>query len=288
MNALKPIVENTLKVVESRKKDRDYCREVERKLQSAGRPLKLARLQAGNSIISEVKFASPSEGRISDCRLEDVVNDYVKGGAAALSILTEEKYFQGSLDYLSEAREIAKIPILRKDFILDEFQLKEAKAFGADGVLLIASLLEGRLAEMIDTAKSYGLWALVETHDEREIEGALSAGAGVIGINNRSLSTLKVDLGTTTAEPRLARKRMVPLPCGRDTCTNVDLNTTIKLSTLIPKTKTLVAESGINTPTDIQKLKQECKRKPDFYLIGTSLMKAENRAEKLKQLINAE
>ncbi|MBM3308876.1 MAG: indole-3-glycerol-phosphate synthase [Candidatus Altiarchaeales archaeon] len=283
MSALKPVVENTLKVVESRKRDRDYCREVERRLRQAGKSRMLSKVQNGNSIIAEAKFASPSEGFISDCRLENVVNDYVKGGAAALSILTEEKYFKGSLGYIEQARKIARIPILRKDFILDEFQLKEARAFGADGVLLIACLLENKLGEFIGNVKSYGLWALVETHSEKEVENALDSGARVIGINNRNLSTLKLELGTTRAgiSPHLgvsSRSAGFKPP---------DLNTTIRLCHLIPKNKIFVTESGINTPKDIKKLKQECERKPDYYLIGTSLMKAVNIKEKLKQLVNA-
>ncbi|MFH1126398.1 MAG: indole-3-glycerol-phosphate synthase [Candidatus Altiarchaeota archaeon] len=258
MNFFERVVRETLKDVKSKKVDTAYVYEIEERLNAFREPLGLAKAPLGNSIIAEVKFASPSGGEISKVGVEEVVRDYVDGGAAALSILTEEEYFKGSLDFLERARSIASIPILRKDFILDGFQIKEARAFGADGVLLIAGLLGDRLEEMINAAHSFGLWALVETHNEDDIQEALDAGARIIGINNRDLGSMEVELGTT-----------------------------IKLCELIPKDKTLVAESGISTPEDIKKLKKECKRIPDFYLIGTSLMKTKNRGKKLRDFLRA-
>jgi indole-3-glycerol phosphate synthase len=258
MDALKYIVEDVLKALEARKASPEFNSKLGALLESRREVLPLVKSPEGNSIIAEVKFASPSEGDISGERLEDVVSEYVNGGASALSILTEQDHFKGSLKFIERARKIAQIPILRKDFIVDEFQLKEARAYGADGVLLIAQLLDDRLAEFIKNASSLGLWSLVETRNLEEVEKALSAGADAIGINNRDLKTLKVDL-----------------------------NTTIRLSERIPKNKILVAESGINKPADIQKLKNECQRKPDFYLIGTSLMKARDRMTSLKALEEA-
>ena len=211
MNALAEIVENTLKVVESRKSDVPYALAVEERLDSVGRPLMLSKAAIGNSIIAEVKFASPSEGFISSDTLEDVVNDYLEGGASALSVLTEEKFFKGSVSFLEEARSLAEIPVLRKDFIVDEFQIDEARAFWADGVLLIASILGDRLEDMIHYASSIGLWCLVETRNEDEISNALDAGAKIIGINNRDLSTMKVDLGTTIKLSKLIPKSKINL-----------------------------------------------------------------------------
>jgi len=258
MNSITPIVENTLKEVASRKADASYCRNVEELLEQRGKTHSLAVCPPGNSIIAEVKFASPSRGRIAAGSVEDVVRDYAAGGAAAASILTEGKYFHGGLAFLERARLTTVLPLLCKDFIVDAFQMREARAFGADGVLLIAGLLKERLAGMLERARELGLWTLVETHSESEIAGSLDAGAEIIGINNRDLTSMKVDLGTT-----------------------------IKLSKLIPKNKILVTESGISTPEDIQKLKKACLRKPDFYLVGTALMQAKNKAKKLKELMDA-
>lgn len=282
MNALNRIVENTLEVVSSRKRDRVYVSEIKKRLDVAKKTLPLVKVLGGNSIIAEVKFASPSAGDISNSEVVDVVEDYVKGGAAAISVLTEEKYFKGGVGFLEVAKTVSRLPILRKDFLLDEFQLDEAKAFGADGVLLISSLLGDKLQGMLDYASSLGLWCLVEVHGADEIDNALNAGAEIIGINNRDLSSLKVDLGTT-------------IPFGGHLGVSSrfagfkppDLGTTIKLCKLIPKNKTLVTESGISNPKDIKKLKEKCQRRPDFYLIGTSLMKSEDRARKLRELIKA-
>lgn len=298
MNALNRIVENTLEVVSSRKRDRVYVSGIKKRLDVAKKTLPLVKVLGGNSIIAEVKFASPSAGDISTSEVVDVVEGYVKGGAAAISVLTEEKYFKGGVGFLEVAKTVSRLPILRKDFLLDEFQLDEARAFGADGVLLISSLLGDKLEGMLDYASSLGLWCLVEVHGADEIGNVLDAGAEIIGINNRDLSSLNVDLGTTTAFlPSLrsgkkpgekhTRIRMCGVSSRFAGFKPPDLGTTIKLCKLIPKNKTLVTESGINNPEDIKKLKQKCQRKPDFYLIGTSLMKSEDRARKLRELIKA-
>ena len=153
----------------------------------------------GLSLIAEHKRRSPSAGAIrEDLELEDVVRAYERGGAAAISVLTERSSFGGSLEDLADARSVTELPILRKDFIVDRYQLLEAVAGGADAVLLIVAALPGaELADLHSQARELELTALVEVHDARELEAALSAPATLIGINNRNLNTLEVDTGTT-------------------------------------------------------------------------------------------
>jgi indole-3-glycerol phosphate synthase len=258
MDILGQIARDAKKTVENRSRSPGYKKMVAGLLETAVKPRSLLPSPMGNSIIAEVKFASPSAGAIATGSVSDVAADYAAGGAAALSVLTEEHYFKGSLEYLAQARKASSLPLLRKDFIVDEFQLSEARAYGADGVLLIASLLGEKLGNMLESARSAGLWALVEAHNKEELKLALDAGAGIVGINNRDLASMKVELGTT-----------------------------IGLCELIPKNRILVTESGIKTPDDIKKLKKECKRKPDYYLIGTALMKAKDRAGTLKNFVYA-
>lgn len=168
-------------------------------------------------IIAEVKRLSPSRGPIRpDLTVEDLVGSYERGGACAVSVLTEPEFFGGSLDDLGRARAATSLPLLRKDFILDPYQLPEARAHGASAVLLIAALLpRGELARLLHEAERLELDALVEVHCEAELEAALRAGAGIIGINNRDLRTLEVDLETTA-----------------------------RLAPLVPPGRTLVSESG--------------------------------------------
>lgn len=209
------------------------------------------------NIIAEVKKASPSKGLI--CKEFDpveIAKSYEKGGAAALSVLTEPKYFLGRTEYVTAIKKVCRLPILRKDFIVDAIQIYEAKAIGADAILLIvAALTDERLKTFIQLTKELELDALVETHNEREIERALAAGAEIIGVNNRDLQTF-----------------------------NVSLETCERLRKWIPKEKVFVAESGIHTVEDIRRLKR---LEVDAVLIGESVVKAENREEKLKELIEA-
>jgi len=171
----------------------------------------------GLKLIAEVKRSSPSRGPIyPDLVVEDLVAIFERGGASAVSVLTEPEYFGGSLDDLTRACAATHLPVLRKDFILDPYQLLEAKAAGAGAALLIAAMLEGgELARLIAEAQALGLDALVEVHDEAELATALEAGAAVVGINNRDLRTLQVDLETTR-----------------------------KLAPMVPADKVLVSESG--------------------------------------------
>ncbi|MEQ8764495.1 MAG: indole-3-glycerol phosphate synthase TrpC [Planctomycetota bacterium] len=213
------------------------------------------RARPGVSAIAEIKFASPSEGRIRDDGDPALIaRSYAKGGAAALSILTETEHFQGKLAYLAAARSAVDIPLLRKDFIVDGYQLYQARLAGADAALLIvASLGAERLRELQDLARDLGLTALVEVHDEAELDIALSVGATLIGVNNRDLKTLKVDLGTSH---RLAEK--------------------------IPAEVTKVSESGIGSSADVERLAE---LGYDAMLVGTHFMKAADPGAALKALL---
>jgi len=206
------------------------------------------------AFICEVKKASPSKGIITKSfPYVQIAQEYEQAGASAISVLTEPKFFLGSDNYLSEIKDRVNIPVLRKDFIIDSYQIYEAKIIGADAVLLICTLLDmNKLKEYINIAESLGLSALVETHTEEEIDFALKAGARLIGINNRNLNTFEVDLDTT-----------------------------ISLRHLVPEEVLLVSESGIQTTEDIERL---CQSNVDAVLIGEALMRNENKAGAIKNL----
>ncbi len=208
-------------------------------------------------VIAEVKKASPSRGLLrADFDPVSLANQYAAGGACAISVLTDEKHFQGSLAHLASIRDALPDgpPLLRKDFIFDEYQLYEARCNGADAVLLIVAVLEtGLLRGLLETARSLGMGALVEVHDEEEVKRALQAGADIIGVNNRDLRTFAVDLATTE-----------------------------RLRPLIPAEKTLVAESGIFTRADVMRL-QACGVRA--VLIGEALVTAADPGAKLRELV---
>jgi len=211
----------------------------------------------GLSFICEVKKASPSKGVIAeDFPYLQIACEYEAAGAAAISVLTEPDYFMGSDRYLQEIAARVKIPVLRKDFIVDEYQIYEAKVLGAQAVLLICALLHGEtLASYITTAGELGLSALVEIHSEAEAEQALAAGARIIGINNRDLKTFGVDLGLSA-----------------------------RLRKLIPSGIVTVAESGVKSPDDVRALKGTG---IDAVLIGESLMRAPDKRKFLSELRDA-
>ena len=200
------------------------------------------------ALIAEVKKASPSKGVI--CENFDPVRialEYEAAGASCLSVLTDEKFFQGSLDYLRQIRQAVRLPLLRKDFIIDERQILEAIEWGADAILLIVAILDdARLRQFRELAEGAGLAALVEVHDEAELDRALASGATLLGVNNRNLKTFHVDLATTE---RLAAK----------------LHSSSAKSTL------LVAESGIHTRADVERLKLAGS---GAILVGESLMRS--------------
>jgi indole-3-glycerol phosphate synthase len=213
------------------------------------------------ALIAEVKKASPSAGVICpDFDPVRIGKEYEAAGASCLSVLTDEKFFQGSLDYLRQIRAAVKLPLLRKDFIIDERQILEAIEWGADAILLIVTILDDvRLKHFHTLATEAGLAALVEVHDERELERALAAGASLIGVNNRDLKTFKVDLATTE---RLAAM-LFPSP--------------------VPRTSTLlVAESGIHTRADVERL---MKCGVQAILVGESLMRTDDISEKARELL---
>ena len=218
-------------------------------------------LRAGNpGLIAEFKRASPSKGVIAgDLDPVDVTRDYFSAGAAAASVLTDEPFFQGSLADMQRVSWLARTfepqrAVLRKDFLVDPYQIAEARAYGADVILLIVAVLKGEaLREMLDAARQYGVEALVEIHDEDELAEALEAGAQVIGINNRDLKTFEVDLATT--------ERLAPL---------------------IPAEKTIVAESGIFTHEDVARLQNAGAH---AILVGESLMRSADRQASVRELL---
>jgi indole-3-glycerol phosphate synthase len=226
------------------------------------------------ALIAEVKKASPSAGII--CKDFDpirIAKEYEAAGANCLSVLTDEKFFQGSLDYLRQIREAVKLPLLRKDFIIDERQILEAIEWGADAILLIVAILDdARLKKFHSLATAAGLAVLVEVHDEAELERAIAIDADLIGVNNRDLKTFKVDLGTTE---RLAAKLFSGtgiLPVRSQTETHGQ----------DPRATILVAESGIHTRADVERL---AKCGAGAILVGESLVKGGNIQAKMKELI---
>ena len=212
------------------------------------------------ALIAEVKKASPSAGVICpDFDPVRIAQDYEAAGASCLSVLTDEKFFQGSLDYLRQIRQAVKLPLLRKDFIIDERQILEAIEWGADAILLIVAILDDQqLRDYQAFASAAGLAALVEVHDEAELDRALAAGASLVGVNNRDLKTFKVDLGTTE---RLAAK-LWAAPGGRNNM--------------------MVAESGIHTRADVERLRA-CGS--GAILVGEALVRGGSIATKAGELL---
>lgn len=206
------------------------------------------------AFICEVKKASPSKGVIAeDFPYLQIARDYEKAGAAAVSCLTEPYWFLGSDDYLKQIAAAVRIPVLRKDFTVDEYMIYEAKTLGASAVLLICSILsERQLSEYLETAHSLGLSALVEAHNEAEIETAVKVGAKIIGVNNRNLQTFSVDTENSA-----------------------------HLRELVPRDRVFVSESGIQTAEDVKKLR---KIGANAVLIGETLMRAPDKKAKLDEL----
>ena len=207
----------------------------------------------GVPIIAEIKRKSPSIGVLRrDFDVITLAKAYESGGAIGISILTEPSYFGGSLENLIKVKESVGIPILRKDFIIDEYQVHESAAHGADSVLLIASCLSDDLKDFLVLTDDLGLEALVECHSEQEVEKAVEAGAEMIGINNRDLRTLEIDL-----------------------------NITKKLAKHVPDDRILVSESGVKSPEDVKFL---LNAGASAVLVGTALIKAQDPKQKLIEL----
>lgn len=206
------------------------------------------------SFICEVKRASPSKGLIApDFPYLDIARDYERAGASAISCLTEPFWFKGRDEYLAEISNAVTIPVLRKDFTVDEYMIYQAKTLGASAVLLICSILsKEQLSEYLGIAHSLGLSALVEAHDEDEVRTALSVGAGIIGVNNRDLRTF-----------------------------TVDINNSARLRKLVPPEVLFVSESGIKTAADIEALRSNG---TNAVLIGETLMRSPDKKAALDEL----
>lgn len=206
------------------------------------------------SFICEVKRASPSKGMlVEEFPYVQIAKDYEEAGADCISVLTEPDYFKGDKQYLKEISENVTVPLIRKDFIIDEYMIYDAKIHGASCVLLICSLLDKETMEKyIEICDNLGMSALVEAHDEEEIQKAVEAGARMIGVNNRDLKTFTVDIGNSE-----------------------------RLRKLVPDNILFIAESGIKTNADINRLR---KAKVNGVLIGETFMKAENKKEMLQKL----
>lgn len=208
----------------------------------------------GAAVIAEVKKASPSKGVLrADFRPADIAASYAAGGAACLSVLTDVQFFQGSVAYLQQARAACALPVIRKDFIVDAYQVDEARAMGADAVLLIAACLDdGQMAELEAQALALGLSVLVEVHDGRELERALRLKTPLVGINNRNLRTFEVSLDTTIA-----------------------------LLPEVPADRLLVTESGILGPADVARMRSAGVH---AFLVGEAFMRADDPGRALAAL----
>ncbi len=212
------------------------------------------------ALIAEVKKASPSAGLIrSDFDPVDIARQYEAAGASCLSVLTDEKFFQGSLEYLKAIRAVVGLPLLRKDFIIDTRQILQAAEWGADAILLIVAILnDAELQHLHSLGMEGGLSVLVEVHDEAELDRALAAGAELVGVNNRDLRTFRTDLATT--ERLASRLRAAPGAAA----------------------KLLVAESGIHTRADVERLQRASAQ---AVLVGESLMREQDITAKVRELI---
>ena len=231
------------KDAESRVLTRDFVGALRAKI-AAGKP----------AVIAEIKKASPSKGVLrADFIPADIAQSYAEYGAACLSVLTDQPFFQGSIDYLKQARASCSLPVLRKDFIIDAYQVYESRVMGADCILLIAACLDDAQMKTFESlAMSLDMAVLVEVHDEAELERALKLRTPLIGINNRNLNTFEVSLETTLA-----------------------------LIGKVPADRLLVTESGISTPEDVQRMRNA---KVNAFLVGEVFMRADDPGVALAQL----
>jgi indole-3-glycerol phosphate synthase len=256
---LDEIVQKTKERLEISKQEKsldELKREVNELDISLDFPFKTALSDSEISIIAEVKRASPSKGMIADdFDYVLIAKEYEDAGASAISVLTEPYFFKGSNDYLKEISQNVTIPLLRKDFIIDEYMIWEAKLLGASAVLLIVSILDiVQLKKFLDLAHDLGLSAIVEAHDGNEIRTALNVGAEIIGVNNRDLTDF-----------------------------SVDIENSINLRRCVSGDVIFISESGIKTPEDVRKLKEN---NVDAVLIGETLMKSDDKKALISELKN--
>ena len=228
---------------ESRVLTRDFVGAIKAKIDQ-GKP----------AVIAEIKKASPSKGVIRDpFEPADIAQSYAEHGAACLSVLTDRQFFQGSIDYLKQARASCALPVLRKDFMVDPYQIYEARAMGADCILLIAACLEdAQMADLEAIARSLDMAVLVEVHDRPELERALRLKTPLVGINNRNLRTFEVSLDTT-----------------------------LSMRQAVPSDRVLVTESGISTPEDVRTMRDA---QVHAFLVGEAFMRAKEPGEALARL----
>ncbi len=216
-----------------------------------------AKIAAGKAgVISEIKKASPSKGVMRENFIPaEIAVSYEKGGAACLSVLTDIDFFQGSDEYLQQARAACSLPVIRKDFIIDPYQVYEARVMGADCILLIVSCLEdGQMKELAELATSLGMDVLVEVHDEEELQRSLPLNLPLVGINNRNLRTF-----------------------------DTSLDTTLRMLDQIPEGRIVVTESGIHTPEDVKLMREN---NVNAFLVGEAFMRAEEPGERLAELFS--
>lgn len=206
------------------------------------------------AVIAEIKKASPSKGVIRENFIPaEIAVSYEKAGAACLSVLTDHDFFQGHEDYLKQARDACNLPVIRKDFMVDPYQIFESRVIGGDCILLIAACLsQGQMQDLAGLAQEVGLDVLVEVHNSQELDSALTLNTKLLGINNRDLHSF-----------------------------DVSLNTTFDLLNSIPENRIVVTESGINTPADVKQMQQQ---QVNSFLVGEAFMRAEDPGQKLSEL----
>ncbi|MFA5008191.1 MAG: indole-3-glycerol phosphate synthase TrpC [Candidatus Omnitrophota bacterium] len=253
-NVLSLIVEAKKKKIEILKKNRDELLSLVKKAPKIASFSEAIKREGKISFIAEIKQASPSAGILrKDFSHIDIAKIYSEAKVNAISVVTEGEFFLGKINYIEDIKKEVNLPVLRKDFILDEMQILESRAVGADAILLIMRLLdEARLTQLYNFSKELGMDVVVEIHTEKELKKVLAANINIIGINNRNLNTLKVDLKTT--------QKLIPF---------------------IPQAIVKLSESGINALRDVLLMKG---LGVDAILVGESLMKADNIAEKIKEL----
>jgi indole-3-glycerol phosphate synthase len=251
------LIAESARETERRRQSTSPARVEERARRYAPRDFAAALRGPGLAVIAEMKRKTPSMGTLAaDYRPEVIVADYVSGGAAAVSVLTQEASFGGELEHIAAVRARTELPILRKDFITDPYQVVEARAAGADAMLLIvAALQKSALQHLLRVANEHGLAALVEVHDEAETEAALESGAQIIGVNHRDLRTFEVDIGLTE-----------------------------RLRPRIPEDRIVVAESGIRGAADAKRMREAG---ADAILVGELLMRSSNPAACIQELASA-